>query len=243
MTDGAHGVGAVYRLDGVTVTRGATEVLRAVHLDLAPGEVLAVRGVSGSGKSTLLAVIGGLLSPSGGATWFGEQRFDVLPDAARAAIRLRSFGLVFQEGALIPELTLAENITLPLRLTGTLPRGHTVPGTVRAVVERLGIAGLLDRLPTQVSGGELQRAAVARAVVHRPALVLADEPTASLDEDTARDALTLLLDLARDIGAAVVIVTHDAAIAARCDRVVRLRSGVLAATPEDMSVGGSAPGA
>lgn len=212
-------------------------MLRQVDLTVEPGESVAVRGPSGSGKSTLLDLMAGLLQPDQGRTFFQGRRFDTLSDAARSEVRLRRFGLVFQAGELIPELTLLENITLPLRLSGRLPRGLAVPEPVADVLDRLGIAGLTGRLPTEVSGGELQRAAVARAVVHRPALVLADEPTASLDDATARSTMTLLLGLARDVRAAVVVVTHDDVVAARCDRSLSMRGGVLAATATEVGSG------
>lgn len=207
----------------VVVRRSKKPVLDHLDLDLAAGEVVAVMGPSGSGKSTLLHALCGLLGVDGGTIEVGEQRVSGERDKLRSRIRLHSFGLVFQANELVPELTLVENVSLPLRLLGD------GPGTEQAMRElaRLDIAELADRLPAEVSGGQAQRAAVARAVVHNPTVVLADEPTSALDEAAAGRAMELLIDLARERNIAVLIVTHDRTVASRCDRVLKLAAGTL----------------
>lgn len=224
VTDGAS---VVISARDLCVSRGGSRVLDGVSLDVVAGEVLAIRGDSGAGKSTLLAALCGLLVPDSGIIRVRGERFDSLPDRARSAVRLRSFGLVFQGDELLPELTLVENVTLPLRLGSRPRRTSGYREMVTPLFGRLGIAPLADRLPSQVSGGQLQRAAVARAVIHRPAVVLADEPTESLDTSSARTAMRTLITLARERGAAVVVVTHDEEVAAACDRSLAVVDGRL----------------
>jgi putative ABC transport system ATP-binding protein len=212
----------------VTVSRAGAPVLEGLDFHLRAGEVVAIRGDSGVGKSTLLGTLSGLIAVESGEIRLGAERLDMRSDRRRSAVRLRAFGLVFQGDELVPELTLGENVSLPLRLQRELRRSVLDYDSIaRRELTRLGIGDLADRLPSQVSGGQLQRAAVARAVVHRPAVVLADEPTASLDEDAARSAMRLLIEVSRDRDAAVVIVTHDEAVGASCDRSLVLRDGRL----------------
>jgi putative ABC transport system ATP-binding protein len=219
--------GTALTLDAVVVSRGAVPVLDQLTFAVDSGEVIAVRGASGSGKSTLLSTLCGLIRPSAGVAHVLGTRFDNLSDRARSAVRMNSFGLVFQEGELLPELTLAENVTLPLRLGSRPMLTSEYQSVLDPLFARLGIDGLADRMPSQVSGGQLQRAAIARAVIHQPAIILADEPTEALDERSARAAMQILIDLARDTHAAVVVVTHDDAVAARCDSSVLLEDGCL----------------
>lgn len=212
----AEGLGARY---------GATRALTGVSVDIAAGELVAVVGRSGSGKSTLLHCLAGIVRPHTGSVCFCGERVDDWPERRRSDWRLRNVGLVFQFGDLVPELTLAENIRLPLQLTGS--RRAEVAEQTGSMLERLEIAELASKRPGQVSGGQLQRAAIARALVHRPAVVLADEPTGSLDTTTAQLVLEALIGAARDQGSAVVLVTHEARLSSYCDRELTLRDGGL----------------
>ena len=214
----------------LTVTRGDhVEVLRDLDLDVRRGEVVAVQGSSGVGKSTLLHALCGLVDLDAGTLRVDGNHLDGATDRVRSAVRLESFGLVFQGDELLPELTIGENVSLPMRLLGK--RAGVRASDHRAAAEealtRLGISELIDRMPSQVSGGQLQRASIARAIIHGPRVVLADEPTASLDQVAARAAIALLVELARSSRTAVVLVTHDNAIADLCDRTLRLVDGQL----------------
>jgi putative ABC transport system ATP-binding protein len=217
----------------VAVSRAGVRVLDGLDFQLQAGEVVAIRGDSGAGKSTLLGVLTGLIAVQAGQIRLGGERLDTRSDRGRSAARLSAFGLVFQGDELVPELTLAENVTLPLRLQRQLRRSASDYDTIaRRELIRLGVGELADRLPSEVSGGQLQRAAIARALIHRPAVVLADEPTASLDEDAARSAMRLLIEVSRDRDASVVVVTHDEAVAVSCDRWLLLRDGRLSSIGE-----------
>lgn len=213
---------------GVTVSRGDTLVLNGADLAVEAGEVVGVMGPSGSGKSTLLAVLAGLLAPSSGVVSIGGDPITSLGDRRRSAVRLAKLGLVFQGDELLPDLTIEENVSLPLRF-GRSEAGSTrdCRRLVNPVLEQLEIGEIAQRLPEEVSGGQLQRAAIARAVIHHPLGVLADEPTASLDGEASRNAMSLLIGLARASGSAVVVVTHDDAVAADCDRILALSNGRL----------------
>lgn len=202
---------------------GTTPALRDASIEVAPGEIVAVMGPSGSGKSTLLHLLGGLLRPDAGTVELCGERLDNLKDSDRSQARLRNLGLVFQHGELVPELTVIENVELPLRLTGTAPAAARARGL--EVLDRLGVADVATRQLTQVSGGQAQRAAVARALVHAPHVVLADEPTGALDTVTGELVLEALVGAARDLGTAVVIVTHDLKVASYAARDVLLRDG------------------
>ncbi len=204
---------------------GAETVLKGVSLDIAAGEVVALMGPSGSGKSTLLHVLAGLLRPSSGEVWLREMRVDTLGEHARARVRLRDLGFVFQFGDLVPELTVVENVELPLRLLGM----SRVKARRRAtdLLGLLGIAELWDRRLHEVSGGQAQRAAVARALVHEPAVVLADEPTGALDTVAGEQVLEALVGASKETGAAVLLVTHEMSVAAWAERDVQMRDGAL----------------
>jgi putative ABC transport system ATP-binding protein len=199
--------------------------LDQVSLTVAAGEVVAVTGPSGSGKSTLLHLLAGLDRPSAGRALINGVDWATLRGAARARFRRRACGFVAQSLALLPQATVAENVEVPLLLDGVEagPRRRRVA----EAVERVGLADAADKLPDQLSGGQQQRVAIARALCARPAAVLADEPTGSLDSATAEAVTRLLLAAAAERGAAVVLVTHDPVVAGHADRVVALRSGRL----------------
>lgn len=210
----------------VSYAFGTTPALRDVSVAIGAGEAVAIMGRSGSGKSTLLHCLAGLLVPDEGEVWFQDDRLDNASDAERSARRLKDMGMVFQFGHLVPELSLVENVALPLMATGT----KRVAAEARAteLLERLDVAELADRRPAEVSGGQMQRAAIARSLVHRPAVVFADEPTGALDSVTGQLALEAMLAAARLDGAAVVIVTHEARLASYCDREIVMRDGTVA---------------
>jgi putative ABC transport system ATP-binding protein len=215
---------------GVTRSFGTTAALRGADIDVAAGEILALMGPSGSGKSTLLHCLAGILTPDDGEVWFHGARLDRLDDRARTELRRQRFGFVFQFGQLVPELPAVENVALPLLLDGR-PRGRALSAAT-PWFERLGLAGLENRRPGELSGGEAQRVALARALVTQPDVVFADEPTGSLDSLAGEMVMDLLVDTARAQGTTVVLVTHDARVAAYADREVVQRDGrVLAPVP------------
>ncbi len=205
--------------------RSRRVVLAGVDLDLQAGELVAVVGRSGSGKSTLLHLLGGLERADAGEIHVGGVRVDRADERRLTDLRRRGVGFVFQFFHLIPELTGAENVMLPARLAGT---GDQARARARAgeLIERLGVAEASTRLPGVLSGGEQQRLAVARALVNDPPLVLADEPTGNLDEESGHEVLGLLRSLA-DEGRSVLLVTHEPDAAALADRVLHLRGGLL----------------
>ena len=210
---------------GLRHSFGAAVVLDAVDVRVDPGEVVAVMGPSGSGKSTLLHVLAGLLRPDSGVVELDGRRIDHLPDRQRSDLRLHRMGFVFQFGDLVPELTLAENVALPVRLTGAT-RGSARDQAME-ILERLGVADVAHRRVSEVSGGQAQRAAVARALVHSPAVVLADEPTGALDTVTGELVLEALVGAAAERGAAVLLVTHELRVASWAGREIHLRDGRL----------------
>jgi putative ABC transport system ATP-binding protein len=194
-----------------------------VELEVEPGTSLAVMGPSGCGKSTLLALIAGLEVPSEGRVTIGDQEISSLGAEERARVRRDELGLVFQADNLLPFLTAVENVSLQL----VLSRARDDPSEGRALLADLGLAGEDDKLPDQLSGGQRQRVAVARALVHRPRLVLADEPTGALDAGNSAVVIDALLAAQRESGATLVVVTHDADVARRLDRTIRMRDGRL----------------
>lgn len=215
----------------VAIAFGQTRVLLGVSLSVAEGEVVAVMGPSGSGKSTLLHCLSGMLSADSGTVLFRGRALGSMRESARSELRLRQMGFVLQFGGLIPELTLVENVELPLTLVGV--RGAEARRRAMDWLERLGIADEAERRLTEVSGGQAQRAAVARALVHEPAVVFADEPTGSLDTLAGETVLDALTSAARSTGAAVVLVTHELRVASYAAREINLRDGriVVAAEP------------
>jgi putative ABC transport system ATP-binding protein len=207
------------------------QILDGLDLSVAPGELVAIVGESGSGKSTLLNLIAGLDQPDAGRVTIGGQDLAALDDDARTRLRRARLGFVFQSFHILPHLRIGQNIELPLVLLGVAAseRQQRVAGLLAAV----GLADRAGSLPRELSGGELQRVAVARALVHRPLLILADEPTGNLDAETAALLMKLLATQIRDRGAAGVLVTHSAAAAALADRVLLLSHGRL--HPQDPS--------
>ncbi|MBT2549686.1 ABC transporter ATP-binding protein [Arthrobacter sp. ISL-65] len=211
---------------------GQTDALRGIDLDVQAGEVLAVMGPSGSGKSTLLHCLAGVLVPDQGSVDYSPAgragtAISTLAEPRRARLRLTDFGFVFQFGQLLPELSAADNVSIPLLLSGTRRQDALRRST--EMLERLGLDGLGAKLPGELSGGQAQRVAVARAMVTSPAVLFADEPTGSLDSLASENVLTLMLELVREAGTTVVMITHDARTAAYADREVIVRDGVIAA--------------
>ena len=209
---------------------GQTDALRGINLDIHPGEVLAVMGPSGSGKSTLLHCLAGVLVPDNGSVTYSPagrspMEISVLREPERARLRLTDFGFVFQFGQLLPELTAADNVSIPLLLAGT--RRPEALRRSTDLLERLGLDGMGTKLPGELSGGQAQRVAVARALVTSPAVLFADEPTGSLDSLASENVLTLMLELVREAGTTVVMITHDARTAAYADREVMVRDGAI----------------
>jgi putative ABC transport system ATP-binding protein len=207
----------------VTKTFGVTQALRGVDFEILAGEVVAIMGPSGSGKSTLLHCLAGVLLPDTGEVRFDGRRVDEMPEAERSALRRHSFGFVFQFGQLIPELPAVENVALPLLLDGTGRRAALA--AARNALDRLAMGDAAGSLPGRLSGGEAQRVALARALVIRPAVLFADEPTGSLDSLASERVMDLLVDATRDDGTTVVLVTHDARVAAYAAREVVVRDG------------------
>ena len=202
---------------------GRTQALRGVSLELARGEVLAVTGPSGGGKSTLLQCLSGILRPEAGKVRYGGQRLDDLAEAPRTRLRRRDFGIVLQFGQLVPELTVEQNVALPLLLEG---HDRSAARTAaRTWLDRLEVGELAAALPGELSGGEVQRAALARALVTGPQVVFADEPTGALDTVGGEALLDVLLSTTRERGTSVVLVTHDNRVAAHGDREVVLVDG------------------
>lgn len=198
------------------------EVLKGVDLDVNKGEVVFLRGASGAGKSTLLYILAGLEHPREGSVEFeGEQLFALKGDH-EAMLRNRRMGFVFQSYFLLPELTALENVLLPSMLGGRKKESHA-----RSLLDKVGLSGRLDHLPSQLSGGEQQRVAIARALVNDPSILFADEPTGNLDAVTGAGIIELLLSLARQDSRTFVAVTHDPALAALGDRQLFLRDGHL----------------
>ena len=207
--------------------RSPLTILHDIDLQVMPGEVLGIIGASGSGKSTLLALLAGLDHPSAGSVTLDGVDLAELDEDGRAAVRSRLVGFVFQAFQLIGSLTALENVMLPLELQGRLAMSAIRERAV-ALLRRVGLAERLQHSPRLLSGGEQQRVALARAFVVEPRILFADEPTGNLDADTGAEVISMLLALNEEHGTTLVIVTHDEAVAARCDRVVRIVAGCLA---------------
>ncbi|MFF9013069.1 ABC transporter ATP-binding protein [Streptomyces sp. NPDC014870] len=216
---------AILRAKGVDLFYGPQQAVSGADFSLKRGEVAAIMGSSGSGKSSLLYCLAGVLAPSNGTVSFDGVSLASLSDDELSRLRRERFGFVFQYGELLPELTVEENAALPLRLAGQRKApAHAAAGEV---LGRLGMTELLQRRTSQLSGGQSQRVAVARALVHRPDVVFADEPTGALDSVNASAVLEEFLRLARDQGTAVVIVTHDATVAEHADSRYTMTDGTL----------------
>jgi putative ABC transport system ATP-binding protein len=202
---------------------GATPALNGASMSVRPGEIVAVMGPSGSGKSTLLHCLAGILRPDSGRVVYGDVELSALPDVKRSALRRGEFGFVFQFGQLVPELTGLENVALPLRLDGLSRR--EARRRAGEWLARLEVDDVSDKRPGEVSGGQGQRIAVARALVADPRVVFADEPTGALDSLNGERVMRLLTEAARELDAAVVLVTHEPRVAAYADREVIVRDG------------------
>ncbi|MGH2640696.1 MAG: ABC transporter ATP-binding protein [Actinomycetota bacterium] len=205
---------------------GKTTALDGVSVSLQPGEIVAVMGPSGSGKSTLLHCLAGILRPDEGEVWFDGVRIDALGEGPRTKLRRSSFGFVFQLGQLVSELTLTENVALPLLLAGR-PRREAL-AEAEAWLDRLDVSEVSAHRPGEVSAGQGQRAAVARALIHDPRVVFADEPTGALDSLAGEQVMELLVGAAKEREVAIVLVTHDVRVAAYADREVIVRDGRVA---------------
>lgn len=228
MTSETRGEPAI-RLRSLTRTypMGETEVhaLKGVSLDIYPGEMTAIVGRSGSGKTTLLNIVAGLDRPTSGEVWFRDQRVDQLSEPSLLKLRQTEFGFVFQSFGLLPLLTAAENISVPLRLR-SMPQAER-ERRVQSALEWVGLAKRARHRPYELSGGEQQRVAVARALVTEPEFILADEPTGQLDSNIGRQIIDLLRRIVSERGKTVIVITHDPRVIAEADTVHELRDGAL----------------
>ena len=207
-----------YEGDGETV-----HAVKDISADIQPGEFVALMGPSGCGKSTLLHIMGAMDRPSAGEIWLKEQPLHLYDEEQLTHIRRRHVGFVFQFFHLLPTFTVEENVTLPLLLGGT---DHT-QSRVQEILESVGLTHRRHAMPSQLSGGEMQRAAIARALVHRPDLVIADEPTGNLDSDNGAQVLALLRQMSANCETATIMATHSEAAAQTADRILRMRDGSL----------------
>jgi putative ABC transport system ATP-binding protein len=217
---------------------GQTPALRGASIAAGAGEIVAVMGPSGSGKSTLLHCLAGILVPDEGEIWCAGQRLDTLTETQRSEMRRDRFGFVFQSGQLVPELTAEENVALPLLLGGT--RRAAALTQARGWFGRLGLDGLENRRSGELSGGQAQRVALARGMVTRPRVLFADEPTGSLDSVAGELVMSLMTRGAREQGTTVILVTHDARVAAYADREVIVRDGTVSSLTGAVSSPGQA---
>jgi putative ABC transport system ATP-binding protein len=213
---------------GITKSYGPTPALRGVDIEVGEGEIIAVTGPSGCGKSTLLHCLAGILRPDAGTVLYRDQDIGLWSEARRSQLRRTDFGVLFQFGQLVPELTAAENVALPLLLAGSGRR--EARDAAVGWLDRFGVADLADQRPGAMSGGQQQRCAVARALVTEPRVLYADEPTGALDVLTGEQMLTQVVRIARERTMAVLLVTHEAQVAAYADREVTLRDGLVDAT-------------
>ncbi|MEM7780659.1 MAG: ABC transporter ATP-binding protein [Pseudomonadota bacterium] len=222
----------------LTLTLGSAaapvEILKGIDLDIADGDVVALLGPSGSGKSSLMAVLSGLERASGGSLSVAGQDFSALDEDGLAAARRGRIGIVLQAFHLLPTMTAAENVATPMELAGSADANPRAEAELTAV----GLGHRIDHYPTQLSGGEQQRVAIARAIAPRPQLIFADEPTGNLDVSTGEEIVELLFERRAQTGATLLIITHDPALAERCDRVLTMADGVIVS---DRRTGAAAP--
>ncbi len=227
MPDSLISVAHVYK--SVTDSSGTLTILRDIDFSLAAGETLAIVGASGSGKSTLLSIMAGLDTPSQGQVHLAGLNLFELSEDDRAQARAQHMGFVFQSFQLMANLTALENVMLPLELTGA----QGIVATATAMLQRVGLGERLKHYPKVLSGGEQQRVALARAFVMKPQILLADEPTGSLDHATGETILNLMFELNQELGTTLVLVTHDARVAARCQRRLEMEAGQQVALPNE----------
>lgn len=220
-----NNAGRTLSADSISKSFGDVHALDGVSIDIPAGQSVSIMGPSGSGKSTLLHCLAGILRPDAGDVTLGDEPVSLSSDAARSRIRLERMGFVFQDGQLLPELPAIENVALPLLLLGR-PRAEAF-GRAADWLARLGLGGMEQRRPGQLSGGQEHRVAIARALVGQPAVVMADEPTGALDQATGAEVMRVLTAATRDVGASLVVVTHDQSVAAWCDRHVQIVDGRL----------------
>ncbi|MDT0395899.1 ABC transporter ATP-binding protein [Streptomyces edwardsiae] len=226
MSMGHNTAGPLLAGRALVKAHGRTEALRGASVELRAGEILAVTGASGSGKSTLVHCLSGIVRPDAGSVTYAGERLEELPEKRLSELRRTEFGVVFQFGQLIPELTALDNVALPLMLAGTgRAEARAAAGEW---LERFGVRGQAESRPGELSGGQAQRAALARALVTGPRVVFADEPTGALDSLASEQVLSALVHTAREAGTAVLLITHDAQVAAYADREVQLRDGAVA---------------
>lgn len=218
---------AIIEAKNIKKSYGKTEVLHGVSLQVEPGEVLAIMGASGSGKSTLLHSLAAIIKIDGGEVRFSGQRIDNLSDEKRSLLRRTAFGFVFQFSQLVPELTAADNVALPLLLNGK--KRVKSYQEAKKWLETVGLSDKSNSLPGELSGGQNQRVAIARAMVARPKVIFADEPTGSLDSLNSEKVMELFVDTAKKLGTTIIMVTHEPSIAAYADREVIVRDGQIAA--------------
>ena len=218
---------SIVRAEGLTKQVATPDhvltIVKHATFSIHEGEAVAILGASGSGKSTLLGLLAGLDVPTSGRVWIGEQDLFALGEDGRARLRGQRVGFVFQSFQLLPALTALENAMLPLELAG----GRDAAARARDVLGRVGLAERLGHYPRQLSGGEQQRVAVARAFVTQPQLLFADEPTGNLDSETGEHVIELLFEMNRERGATLVLVTHDPDLAKRCDRRIHIAAGEI----------------
>jgi len=224
---------SIIRAVGITksysTVGGFLQILQGVNLNIYPGEIVAIVGQSGSGKSTLLHILGALDRPSGGTVHFGRQNIFDLADDELARFRRLSIGFIFQFHNLLPEFTAVENVMMPRRI-----RGEELDERVGVqLLEMVGLGGRLNHRPGELSGGEQQRVAMARALVNRPQLVLADEPTGSLDYQTGEVVFNVFQEIQREKNLTSILATHNVKIACRCNRIFRLENGTLQETSKN----------
>jgi putative ABC transport system ATP-binding protein len=239
--DPSRSPGCLIEARDVVKSFGQTPALRGTSVSAAAGEIIAIMGPSGSGKSTLLHCMAGIFKPDSGQVWFDGTRLDELSETKRTELRRTAFGFVFQFGQLVPELSTADNIALPLLLNRV--RRKTAYQAAESWLVRLGLAELGARRTGELSGGQAQRVALARALAPRPKVIFADEPTGSLDSLASENVMDLLVGIAREEGTTVVLVTHDARVAAYADREAIVRDGRVTAPLDPVDPAGRHAGA